>query len=363
MHTFTTAEQRHRCRAAVVAAATLPLLLGPGAALASSPTDSTSARPTSGPVGGPRLTGTGVIVDRAAPRLPYVPSRTWVVADAATGAVLAAKGPHERVRPASTLKTLLALTMLPRLSTNSTYTATRQDVNVEGSKVGLVAGRRYVIDDLFYGLFLKSGNDAANAIARAGAHGSWRRAIRMMQSEARRLRAYDTTVVNPSGLDEPRQFSSAYDLALWGRAAIARSDVRRWTSTPRTIFPRHRIKGGQQKRYPIYTTNRLLGQYYGAFGVKTGYTTLARNTLIASATRNGRTFVVVLMGSERRTAPQAASLLNWAFDHGKWVKPVGFLAKPIELPAVSTQGRDLAVAPSNQAERATRRGRRRTPRV
>ena len=85
----------------------------------------------------------------------------------------------------------------------------------------------------------------------------------------------------------------------------------------RTTFPRHRIRGGQQKRYDIYTTNRLLGHYSGAFGVKTGYTTLARNTLIAAATRNGRTFIVTLMGSNRRTAPQAAALLDWAFANGR----------------------------------------------
>jgi D-alanyl-D-alanine carboxypeptidase (penicillin-binding protein 5/6) len=120
------------------------------------------------------------------------------------------------------------------------------------------------------------------------------------------------------------------------------------------------VKGGQQKRYPIYTTNRLLGQYSGAFGVKTGYTTLARNTLIAAATRNGRTYIVTLMGSERRTAPQAAALLDWAFANGRWVKPVGWLAKPMETAAVTPAAdRDLAVAPSTSTERAVRRAGRR----
>ena len=127
MHTFVTAEQRYLWRAAVVAAATLPLILGPGAAVAATPTET----PASAPVGGQRMTGTGVIVDRAAPRLPYVTSRSWVVANARTGAVLAAKGPHVRARPASTLKTLLALTMLPRLNR---YSSTPRPARTSGSR-------------------------------------------------------------------------------------------------------------------------------------------------------------------------------------------------------------------------------------
>ncbi|MGQ0843584.1 MAG: D-alanyl-D-alanine carboxypeptidase family protein [Sporichthyaceae bacterium] len=351
MHTFPMAPRGHALRTAAVLAVAVPLLLGPGA------TTAAAFDGNAGPVGGSRLTGGGVVVDRSAPALPYVPSRSWVVADAATGNVLAARGPHVLARPASTLKTLLALTVLPRLNKQEFWTATREDANVIGSKVGLVAGRRYLADDLFYALFLKSGNDAANMLARIGSGGSTARGIQLMQDRARRLQARDTVVVNPNGLDEPAQYSSAYDLALWGRAAVGRADVRRYSGTSSKLFPSKVSQG--RKQYRIYTTNRLLGSYRGAFGVKTGYTTLARNTLIAAATRNGRTIVVTLMGSNGATAPQAARLLDWAFANRTKVRPVGRLVDPLRVgfEGVGTTG-DTAVAPAGPREQRTGRRRR-----
>lgn len=345
--------RKNALRAAATLAVVLPLALGPGASIAGADT----AIPTApGPVGGPRLTGDGVIVDRSAGPLPPTPARTWVVADAASGAVLAARGPHQLVRPASTLKTLLALTMSPRLDKSSKYTATRADTEVIGSKVGLVAGRKYVVNDLFYALFLKSGNDAANAIGRAGAGGSMRRALGLMRAEARRLQARDTTVVNPSGLDDRGQFSSAYDLALWGRVAVARPDIRRYTSVGSVLFPSKRTAGQKQQR--IYNTNRLLGTYPGAFGIKTGYTSLARNTLIAAATRGGRTVIVTLTGSQGATAPQAARLLDWGFANGL-ARPVGQLVNPVRTTMpIGNYESDLAVVQLLRPERAIGRGRR-----
>lgn len=355
-------QRRNVLRAAVTLVVVLPLALGPGA---SSATADPAIPRAPGPIGGPRLTGDGVIVDRSAGPLPPTPARTWVVADAASGAVLAARGPHQLARPASTLKTLLALTMSPRLDKSSKYVATRADTNVIGSKVGLVAGRKYVVNDLFYALFLKSGNDAANALAHAGAGGSMKRALGLMRAEARRLQARDTTVVNPNGLDEPGQFSSAYDLALWGRAAVVRPDMRRYTSVSSALFPGKRTAGQTQKR--IYNTNRLLGTYPGAFGIKTGYTSLARNTLIAAATRGGRTIIVTLTGSQGATAPQAARLLDWGFANGL-ARPVGQLVNPIRttMPA-SGYDRDLALVPILRApllrtQRRIGRGRR-SPRI
>lgn len=347
MHTFIRPGNGHLLRAALTATVALSLLLGPGVGAVAVPTDDAA-----GPVGGSRMAGAGTIVDASAPALPWIASRSWVLADATTGAVLAARGPHERARPASTLKTLLALTMLPRMEPWDRYTAKRSDVKVVGSRVGLVTGQRYLVDDLYYALFLKSGNDAANAIAHAGSKGTLKQAVAMMQAEARRLQANDTTVVNPSGLDEPGQFSSAYDLALWGRAAIVRSDVRRWTSTRSKLFPTK--PRGKQKQHRIYSTNRMLGAYPGAFGVKTGYTTMARNTLIAAAERNGRTLVVTLMGSNGATAPQAGKLLDWGFAN-RLVRPVGQLVNPMTTPATpASRQQDNASRPAPATERAAR---------
>ncbi|HUR74188.1 MAG TPA: D-alanyl-D-alanine carboxypeptidase, partial [Sporichthya sp.] len=259
---------------------------------AATPTVPTPIPPPQSTIGGPRMAERGLITAPGAPPVPATTAASWVIADAATGQVLAAKNPHGKYRPASTLKTLLALTMAPRLDPNSTIVADKSDENQEGTRVGMIAPQAYTVDDLWYGLLLRSGNDAANALARAGG-GTVERGIRMMQAEAQRLQSLDTTVVNPSGLDADGQFSSAYDLALWGRAALERRDLRTYVSSLRHTFPgNHTATATKQnsKDFWVYTENRLiLRGFEGAIGVKTGYTTLAQNTLIAAAERNGRT--------------------------------------------------------------------------
>jgi D-alanyl-D-alanine carboxypeptidase (penicillin-binding protein 5/6) len=294
----------------------------------------------------------GIITAPGVGGLPDVASPEWVVADATTGQILAARNPHGRARPASTQKTLLALTMLPRLGPDATYTADHDDENVDGTRVGMVAGQTYRLDDLWYALFLRSGNDAANGIAKAGAGGDLAKAVRMEQAEAQRLQAYDTTVVNPSGLDADGQYSSAYDLALFGRAGLQRGDFRKYASTVRWIFPgNHTATATPQssKSFQVYTENRLLAgpnAYDGAIGVKPGYTTLAQNTLIAAATRNGRTILVSEVAAPHgRVNTDAAHLLDWGFANDGVAAPVGQLVDPVSPSLLSPEDTDPAVLP------------------
>jgi D-alanyl-D-alanine carboxypeptidase (penicillin-binding protein 5/6) len=259
-----------------------------------------------------------------------------LVADVKSGKVLAAYDPHGRRRPASTLKTLLALTVAPRLDVNGTYTAEPDDELVEGTRVGMLSSQTYSIRDLWYGLFLRSGNDVANGLAKAGGDGTVETGVRMMQAEARRLQALDTTVVNPSGLDADGQYASAYDLALWGRAALKRGDLRHYAGTLRHQFPGNHTKTGTpetRKPFWLYTQNKLIGKYDGAIGVKNGYTTYARNTLIAAAEREGRTVLVTLMGVPGGVANEAAKLLDWGFSTPADGPAVGTLVDPVS-PAV-----------------------------
>lgn len=301
----------------------------------------TTSQPTqtvlSDPIGGPRMGESGLVVDPGAPALPAVNAGSWLVADADTGKVLAAYDPHGRRRPASTLKTLLAITMAPRLDVNSTYTAEPDDELVEGTRVGMLSTQTYSIRDMWYGLFLRSGNDVANGLAKAGSDGTLETGVRMMQAEARRLQALDTTVVNPSGLDADGQYASAYDLALWGRAALERGDLVRYSKTIRHQFPGNHTKTGTEKtRKPfwLYTQQTLIGKYDGAIGVKNGYTTKARNTLIAAAERDGRTILVTLMGVPGLVGNEAAKLLDWGFATTADAPAVGQLVDPVSTAVV-----------------------------
>ncbi len=321
-----------------------------GDASAQSATPAPSAAVASEPVGGPLLHGTGVIVRPrpGATKLPTVAVRSYLVADLSTGAVLAAKAPHQRNRPASTLKILTGLTLLPRLDRTAKYTATYQDDAQIGSAVGIVEGHTYTIDQLFLGLFLVSGNDAAHALATAA--GGEKQTVMLMQRTAAHLRALDTTVVNSSGLDSDREYSSAYDLALIARAGLKRADFRRYVSTKQSRFPA-KEKG---KTFAISNQNELLGDYPGAIGVKTGYTSLAKNTLVAAATRDDRTILVVLMRGRYGIHEEAARLLNWGFANAESVNAVGRLVDPAPPGGEPTRSADTKAAVGPAAPHASR---------
>ena len=276
-------------------------------------------------VGGERLATSGVVVDAAgADPLPKVSGDAWVVADLGTGEVLAAKDPHGRYRPASIIKVLTALTVLPQVSPDDVYTAQWEDANAEGSRVGLVPDATYTVHNLVEALFLVSGNDAATALANAA--GGVEATVAAMNRTARDLGAMDTTASNPSGLDAPGQFTSAYDMAVIARAALAREDLRAYASTVKSQFPGKMPRAGKsRKTYEIYTQDRLLLNYRGAIGLKTGWTTKARGTFIGAATRDGRTLVATVLHSEGDAWRDSAALLTWGFGSAGQAKAVGTL--------------------------------------
>jgi D-alanyl-D-alanine carboxypeptidase (penicillin-binding protein 5/6) len=281
-------------------------------------------------IGGPLLSGTGVIV-RALPTatpLPKIDADTWLLADLTTGEVLAAKNPHAPVRPASTLKTLTSVTLMPALNRNAVHTATDRDVRVDGSHVGIVSGATYTVWDLWHGLLLPSGNDAATALANQ--YGGVSKTVGAMQLMAQQLQAYDTHVVNPSGLDADGQVSSAYDMALIAAAALQIPDFRTVTTTKSYDFPGFMPKAGQaRKTFKTFTENRLLRHnYQGIAGGKTGFTSLAHRTFWGAAQRNGHLLIVTLFQIHEPTEKAATSLLNWGFANRAKVQPVGALVSP-----------------------------------
>jgi len=172
-------------------------------------------------VGGAQLSGRGVLVNYpsgAVPRLPAVKASAWVVADAGTGRVLAAKDPHGWYLPASTLKVLTAISLIPALNPDATTVAGKRAASVAPSIVGLLPGHAYKISDLFTALLTISANDAAVALTQAS--GSFGQGMTLINAEARHLQADDTVAVQPNGLDAAGQHTSAYDLALIARRAL-----------------------------------------------------------------------------------------------------------------------------------------------
>jgi len=268
-------------------------------------------------VGGEGLATAGLTVPEGAPPVPgdKLSATSWLVADLDTGEVLGACGPHEYGTPASVQKLLLVAAVMPKLDPKQVVTVTKSDMNFEpgSSAVGLLQGGKYSVATLWLGLLLQSGNDAANVLARLGGGAAGQKGgVAAMNAEARRLGAFETHAVTPSGLDGRGQFTSAYDLALIARACFARDDFRRYVATRTAQVP---AQPGA-KGFPIWNDNQLLHQYPGALGGKTGYTDLARHSFVGAAERGGRRLLVTLLGAESRPLAgwqQGAALLDWGF--------------------------------------------------
>jgi D-alanyl-D-alanine carboxypeptidase (penicillin-binding protein 5/6) len=297
------------------------------------------ARPDS-TVGGDQLSTTGLAMPTGAGAPPAgLSASSWVVADLDTGAVLAACGAHVRHPPASCIKLLTILTVLPNLGDElQMVTATSQDTDIEpgSSAVGLVTGGKYRLRTVLLGLLLVSGNDAAQMVARlSGGPGGVPATIAAMNENARKIGALDTTAMTPHGLDATDQFSSAYDLALIARADFGQPyfrslDGTRTAQIPGEIvtLPGHKPKS--YAGYQIQNDNKLLRNYSGALGGKTGYTDVARHTFVGVAQRGGHRLVVTLMNGEQRPVPmwqQGARLLDWGFAHES-TTGVGTLVSP-----------------------------------
>jgi serine-type D-Ala-D-Ala carboxypeptidase (penicillin-binding protein 5/6) len=338
-----------RTSGALAAACCLAALSAVPAAAASGDGHGSSGSAASSAVvaGGALLAEPGVHVQEedGAPALPSgLSALSWTVSDATTGQVLAAKNAHRRLPPASTLKTLFADTVLPRLPGDRTHKVTDEDLAGLGegsSLVGVQPGQTYTVADLWRGVFLASGNDAVHVLAHM--NGSVPLTVSQMQAKARMLGANDTHVVSPDGYDEPGQVSSAYDLAVFARTGLANPDFAQYVSTKQAQFPGgYDEHGSYVASFGIENTNRLLTgakgvtPYPGLVGVKNGYTTNAGNTLVAAARKDGRTLIVTVMnpqsGVYNAVYSEATKLLDWGFAAAGHTSSVGTLnAAPAAL--------------------------------
>ena len=241
--------------------------------------------------------------------VPEGPAPAWIIADLDSGQVLAGCAMNTAHPPASTIKTLLALTALGEVNLDATTVATEADTHVECNCAGITTGRNYSARQLLDAILLVSGADAANALAdMLGGHDA---AVDKMNAKAAAIGAYDTHATSPSGLDGPGGpgWTSPHDLAVIFRAAMVNPTFQRITAQPTAMFP---TDSGEKQ---LINQDELLVRYPGALGGKTGYTQAARTTFVGAADRDGRRLVIAMMyGLVHEGGPtywdQAAALLN-----------------------------------------------------
>jgi D-alanyl-D-alanine carboxypeptidase (penicillin-binding protein 5/6) len=238
---------------------------------------------------------------------PYVSARSIAIIENACGAKLYGRDEHMRLPPASLTKLMTAAVATDQADTGkmiTTHVDSAKLFDDTGSTImGLKPGMELSLLDLLYGLLLPSGNDAAIAIAE-GIGGTQAKFVDLMNEKAASLALEDTHFTNPHGLYEKDLYSSAYDMAMLARYDMQNETLRKIVSAvswqPRWDGP------------PVWNGNALLSKYDGADGIKIGYTEQSQQTIVGSATRNGRRIIISLMRSQDRYT-DSARLFDWAF--------------------------------------------------
>ena len=234
-----------------------------------------------------------------------VPAQAAYLVEANSGTVLFEQNAHAHLPMASTTKIMTALLAIESGRMQETVTVAPEAAGTEGSSMYLKAGERLPLADLVYGLMLRSGNDAAAAIA-CFLDGGIAAFADRMNARAEELKLKDTHFTNPNGLHDPDHYTSAHDLCMLAAAAL---DNPTFCEIVRTQYYESR---GDTVR-TLKNKNRLLWEYEGAIGVKTGYTKAAGKCLAFAAERGGMKLVGVVLNCPSMW-DTAESMLEGAFS-------------------------------------------------
>lgn len=232
---------------------------------------------------------------------PTLNSRIAVAYDRKSGEVIWGKDEHKRTAMASTTKIMTAIVTLENCDLTQTVTISKKSAGTGGSRLGLKADDKITMNDLLYGLMLKSGNDAAVAIAET-VGGSVEGFAELMNEKAKELKLENTHYVTPHGLDDPEHYTTAVELAKLADYALQNETFAKIVNTKNYTVT---ING-----YPksISNTNELLGYLEGVNGVKTGFTNNAGRCLVTSVNRNGFEIITVILQADTKKFRTADSI-------------------------------------------------------
>jgi len=244
-------------------------------------------------------------------------SKSAVLMEYETGRVLYNKNINEPLPMASTTKIMTAIIALESNKIDDIAVVSKNAASAPEVKMGLHQGEEHIIKYLLYPLMLVSANDAAVVIAEH-IGGSVEGFAELMNKKAKEIGALDTVFVTPNGLDKGNHHSTAYDMALISRYALENSEFREIINTPsKTITSKDKSK----RTYTFNNKNRLLKEYSGALGIKTGFTVKAGNCFAGAAQRNGLTLISVVLNSgwnnsgKERKWIDTKNILNYGFEN------------------------------------------------
>ncbi|WYS08266.1 D-alanyl-D-alanine carboxypeptidase family protein [Bacillus sp. FSL R5-0394] len=237
-----------------------------------------------------------------------VSGQAAILMEQSSGRVLYSKNEHQPLKIASITKIMTAILAIESGKLDETVTVSKRAEGTEGSSLYLVAGEKLTLRDLVYGLMLRSGNDAAIAIAEH-VGGSVEGFVFLMNEKAEEIGMSNTLFRNPHGLDtDEDHLSSAYDMALLTQYAMGNEEYRDISSTKD-----YRSKGDKVRVF--HNKNRLLTEKYSySTGGKTGYTKLAKRTLVSTASKDGLDLIAVTLNAPDDWDDHM-HMFNWGFEH------------------------------------------------
>ena len=250
----------------------------------------------------------GKATSESLPTVPAISAKQAILIDGETGETLFEKEAKERAYPASTTKIMTAMVVLELcrrydIDIDTEITVPKEAIGVEGSSIYLKAGENRTIEELLYGMMLRSGNDAATALA-VCMGGNEENFVKMMNDKAKELKCSGTHFTNPSGLYEENHYTTAADLAHIAQKAMENETFQKIAAA---------------KSWGNYTNkNKTVFQYEGGSGIKIGYTEKCGRTLAASATRKGQSLICVVLNDS-----------NW-FNDAYALMDYGFAIKGVE---------------------------------
>ena len=241
--------------------------------------------------------------------------------DAATGKILYQKDAELRLPPASTTKVVTAILALESgRNLKESLTVSKAATRVPASKLNLRPGQTLTIEDLLYGILLSSANDASLVLAE-GISGSVEQFTELMTKKAHEIGATDSHFTNPHGLTAPDHYSTARDMAVLFRYAMRNAIFREIVQTKISAVRSNSIVRTKTiaRRISVRNHNRLLWNFDGAIGGKTGYTHAAQKCFVGAVNRNGATLIISILGA-RDQWRETKKLLEYGFDNYETLK-------------------------------------------
>lgn len=245
---------------------------------------------------------------------PKLNSRAAIVFDRTSKTVIYGKNIDEKRAMASTTKIMTAIIVLENGNLSDPIEVCKKAANTGGSRLGLKENDKITLNDLLYGLMLRSGNDAAVQIA-IHLGGSVEGFAELMNNKAKELGLKNTNFVTPHGLDDPNHYTTAYELAVLTDYAL---NIEKFAEIVNTKTTTININGNP---VTINNTNELLGYLNGVDGVKTGFTNNAGRCLVTSTTRNNWQIISVVLGADTKKfrTKDSIELIEYAFENYKQV--------------------------------------------